>query len=123
MSGCTSCKTVQLHQEKLGEHYTYYKSDAFLYRGDVVIYTLQDGTHERVTVQRTTPQGIITSTSQFIPYQKMVSLKRKELSIPKTAAAAGAGSALAALAIFGLGMGAGFCGFLKGSARAIVSAL
>lgn len=108
VSGCTSGKTVTLHQQKLTSDYSFYKSDPNLFAGDIVTYRLINGSHETITVQSTTPQGIITSTGQSIPYKEMISLERKEVSEVKTLAAICAGAALATIALYGFAIGAGF---------------
>ncbi|EAA2780331.1 hypothetical protein OP063_004683 [Salmonella enterica subsp. enterica] len=118
LAGCTSYDQVQLRQQQLSSDYTYYKLSPPLYTGDIVQYKLKDGSHETVTVQNTTPQGIITSTDQVIPYKDMISLERKDFSKGKTAAAVGAGvgaTAVVLITVFAVTLGAGFAAILAGS--------
>ncbi|WP_411177290.1 hypothetical protein ACHQI7_27295 (plasmid) [Klebsiella oxytoca] len=118
MTGCTSYDSVQVRQQQLNNNYTYYKLDPPLYAGDVVQYRLKNGNHDTITVQNTQPQGLITSTGQFILYKDMVSLERKDVSKGKTAAAVGAGvgtTAVVLVAIFAITLGAGFAAIIAGS--------
>lgn len=118
MTGCTSYDPILLHQQQLNNSYTFYKLEPPLYKGDVVQYKLKDGSNDAITIQRTTPQGLVTNTGQFIPYKDIVSLERKDISKGKTAAAVGAGAgatAVVLVAIFAITLGAGFAAILTGS--------
>lgn len=118
MTGCTSYNPVQLRQQQLNNSYTYYKIDPPLYAGDVVQYKLKNGYHSTITVQSIQPQGLRSSSGQFIPYKDMVSLERKDISKGKTAAAVGAGAgatAVVLISIFAITLGAGFAAIIAGS--------
>ncbi|MFJ5159691.1 hypothetical protein ACIP6T_11010 [Pantoea sp. NPDC088449] len=112
LTGCSTYKPVQLHQESLNNEYSYYKTHPYLYSGDVVKYTLKDGRHETITVQSTTPQGIIISSEHLIPYNQIVAIERRDLSTVKTVAFVGASSAVAFIAFMGIMTGALFAALL-----------
>ncbi|MGG2141449.1 hypothetical protein [Symbiopectobacterium sp. RP] len=118
MTGCTSYYPVQLRQQQLNNSYTYYKLDPPLYAGDVVQYKLKNGSHDTITIQSIKPQGLITSSGQFIPYEDMVSFERKDISKGKTAAAVGAGAAATVVVlatVFAITLGAGFAAMIAGT--------
>ncbi|WRH15221.1 hypothetical protein GC087_06045 [Pantoea sp. JZ2] len=117
LGGCTSYDSVQLDKHQLNDDYTFYKLSPPLYEGDVVRYKLTDGVSNTITVKKATPQSIISSTEQTIPFKDMAVLERKEISKGKTAAAAAAGiggTAVVVGAILLIGLGAGFAAVLSG---------
>lgn len=68
-----------------------------------------------MTIQKVTPQSLITSTGQVIPLSDLTSLDRKDISKGKTAAAVGAGvgvTALAIAAIFAATLSAGLAAMM-----------
>lgn len=77
MSGCSTYDTVQVKPKKLDSNYSYYLLNPPLYEGDIVQYKLKDGSRNTVTVQKTTPQSLLTSTGQVVPFDDMVSLDKK----------------------------------------------
>ncbi|EAO9510224.1 hypothetical protein AIQ85_15470 [Salmonella enterica] len=99
MTGCSTFNPVQLRQHQLERNYTYYLLDPPLYEGDVVQYKCKDGSQDTVTIQKVTPQSLITSTDQVIPLADLTSLEKKDISKGKTAAAVGAGAGVTAVAI------------------------
>lgn len=88
-TGCTSYNPVQLRQQQLKNNYSYYKPSPPLYAGDVVQLRIKNGSHDTITVQSITPQGLVTSTGKTIFYKEITCLKRKDISKIKTAAAVG----------------------------------
>lgn len=91
LSGCSSYNPVQLHHEKLSDHYSYFKITPPLYAGDVVELKHKNGSQENVTVQSTTPHAIVSTSGQTIEFADITSLKRKDFSIGKTVGLVGAG--------------------------------
>ncbi|EJB3562071.1 hypothetical protein MT158_003831 [Salmonella bongori] len=68
-----------------------------------------------MTIQKVTPQSLITSTGQVIPLSDLTSLERKDISKGKTAAAVGAGVGVTALviaAIFAATLSAGLAAMM-----------
>ncbi|HBA7544044.1 TPA: hypothetical protein J1Y36_002895 [Escherichia coli] len=117
MSGCSTYDAVQVKSKKLDSNYSYYLLNPPLYEGDIVQYKLKDGSRNTVTVQKTTPQSLLTSTGQVVPFDDMVSLDKKDISKGKTAAAVGAGAgatAIVMIAVFAVTLGAGFAAILAG---------
>ncbi|EEX4923870.1 hypothetical protein D0720_003961 [Escherichia albertii] len=117
MSGCSTYDAVQVKPKKLDSNYSYYLLNPPLYEGDIVQYKLKDGSRNTVTVQKTTPQSLLTSTGQVVPFDDMVSLDKKDISKGKTAAAVGAGAgatAIVMIAVFAVTLGAGFAAILAG---------
>ncbi|EAR7789460.1 hypothetical protein H5N72_000720 [Salmonella enterica] len=117
MTGCSTFNPVQLrqHQLELERNYTYYLLDPPLYEGDVVQYKCKDGSQDTVTIQKVTPQSLITSTDQVIPLADLTSLEKKDISKGKTAAAVGAGvgvTAVAIAAIFAATLSAGLAAMI-----------
>lgn len=78
---------------------TYYLLDPPLYEGDVVQYKRKDSSQDTVTIQKVTPQSLITSTDQVTPLVDLTSLEKKDISKGETAAAVGAGVGVTALVI------------------------
>ena len=118
ITGCTSYDSVRLDKQQLNDSYTFYKIDPPLYEGDVVRYRLKNSTIRTATVKKTTPQGIISTTEQMIPFKEIVTLERKYLSKGKTVAAVGTGVGGAAIVIgtvLLIGFGVGFAAVLSGS--------
>jgi hypothetical protein len=105
LTGCTAYNPVQLRQQQLNDHYTYFRTDPPLYEGDVIQYKLKDGRQNIRIVQRTTPHGIITNTSQFIDFKDMTALERREISKVKTATAMVTGTMLVPVAVLGMSLG------------------
>lgn len=117
VSGCSSYDSVQVKPKKLENNYSYYLLNPPLYEGDVVQYKLKNGSHDTVTVQKTTPQGMLTSTGQVVAFDNMVSLDKKDISKGKTVAAVGAGvgvTAIVIVAVFAVALGAGFAAIATG---------
>ncbi|EAW2113231.1 hypothetical protein EZL79_06050 [Salmonella enterica subsp. enterica] len=115
MTGCSTFNPVQLRQHQLERNYTYYLLDPPLYEGDVVQYKCKDGSQDTVTIQKVTPQSLITSTDQVIPLADLTSLEKKDISKGKTAAAVGAGvgvTAVAIAAIFAATLSAGLAAMI-----------
>lgn len=77
MTGCSTYNPIQLRQHQLERNYTYYLLDPPLYEGDVVQYKCKDGSQDTVTIQKVTPQTLITSTDQVIPLADLTSLEKK----------------------------------------------
>lgn len=125
LSGCTSYNSLQLSKQQLpavstqtSTPYTYYKIDPPLYNGDVVQYVLQSGEKGTITVKKTTPQTLISDDGRVINLSDLASLKRKDISKGKTAAAVGTGVAttvVVATLVFTAVIGAGFAGMLSAS--------
>lgn len=116
MSGCSTYDAVQVKPKKLDSNYSYYLLNPPLYEGDIVQYKLKDGSRNTVTVQKTTPQSLLTSTGQVVPFDDMVSLDKRYIE-RKTAAAVGAGAgatAIVMIAVFAVTLGAGFAAILAG---------
>ncbi|HEA0309450.1 TPA: hypothetical protein RU564_004381 [Salmonella enterica] len=71
-----------------------------------------------MTIQKVTPQSLITSTDQVIPLADLTSLEKKDISKGKTAAAVGAGvgvTAVAIAAIFAATLSAGLAAMIVNS--------
>ncbi|EAA8389187.1 hypothetical protein AH448_10890 [Salmonella enterica subsp. diarizonae] len=118
MTGCSTYNPVQLRQHQLERNYIYYLLDPPLYEGDVVQYKCKDGSQDTVTIQKVTPQSLITSTDQVIPLADLTSLEKKDISKGKTAAAVGAGvgvTAVAIAAIFAATLSAGLAAMIVNS--------
>lgn len=125
LSGCSSYNALQLSKQQLPEvsnptstPYTYYKIDPPLYNGDVVQYELQNGSSGTMTVKKTTPQTLISDKGLVINLSDLASLKRKDISKGKTAAAVGTGVAttvVVAAVVFTAAVGAGFAAMLSAS--------
>ncbi|MBS9200139.1 hypothetical protein KER63_25265 [Escherichia coli] len=118
MSGCSTYEAVQVRPKKFENNYSYYLLSPPLYEGDVVQYKLKDGSRDTVTVQKTTPRALLTSTGQVVPFDNIVSLDKKDISEGKTAAAIGAGvgaTAVVVVAVFAVALGAGFASIIAGS--------
>ncbi|WP_411177268.1 hypothetical protein ACHQI7_27200 (plasmid) [Klebsiella oxytoca] len=117
MSSCSTYDSVQVKPKKLENNYSYYLLYPPLYEGDVVQYKLKDGSRDTVTVQTTTPQALLTSTGQVVPFGDIVSLDKKDISKGKTAAAIGVGAgatAVVIVAVFAVALGAGFAAIVSG---------
>ncbi|ECJ3938079.1 hypothetical protein YT28_14070 [Salmonella enterica subsp. salamae] len=99
MTGCSTYNPIQLRQHQLERNYTYYLLEPPLYEGDVVQYKCKDGSQDMVTIQKVTPQTLITSTDQVIPLADLTSLEKKDISKGETAAAVGAGVGVTAVVI------------------------
>jgi hypothetical protein len=123
VSGCSSYKSLELSQQQVhtfsaSSDYIYYKIDPPLYGGDVVQYSLRNGSSGTLTVKRTTPQTLISEDGLVINLSDLVSLKRKEISKGKTAAAVGTGvvtTVVVVTAVVGLAFGAGMVAMLSAS--------
>ncbi|EDW4547843.1 hypothetical protein VQZ12_002659 [Salmonella enterica] len=118
MTGCSTYNPVQLRQHQLERNYTYYLLAPPLYEGDVVQYKCKDGSQDTVTIQKVTPQSLITSTDQVIPLADLTSLEKKDISKGKTAAVVGAGvgvTAVAIAAIFAATLSAGLAAMIVNS--------
>lgn len=116
--GMFNLNPVQLRQHQLERNYTYYLLDPPLYEGDVVQYKCKDGSQDTVTIQKVTPQSLITSTDQVIPLADLTSLEKKDISKGKTAAVVGAGvgvTAVAIAAIFAATLSAGLAAMIVNS--------
>lgn len=118
MTGCSTYNPIQLRQHQLERNYTYYLLDPPLYEGDVVQYKCKDGSQDMVTIQKVTPQTLITSTDQVIPLADLTSLEKKDISKGETAAAVGAGVGVTAVviaAIFAATLSAGLAAMIVNS--------
>ncbi|PKE28480.1 hypothetical protein CWS43_20830 [Rahnella sp. AA] len=123
LSGCSSYNSLELSQQQVhssstSADYTYYKIEPPLYDGDVVQYSLRDGSRGTLTIKRTTPQTLMGDDGHVINLSELVSLKRKEISKGKTAAAVGTGAAATVVvvaAVVGLAFGAGMIAMLSAS--------
>lgn len=81
-------------------------------------YSLRNGSSGTLTVKRTTPQTLISEDGLVINLSDLVSLKRKEISKGKTAAAVGTGvvtTVVVVTAVVGLAFGAGMVAMLSAS--------
>lgn len=114
LSGCSAYNPVDLHTRKLDGGYSYYQSDTYLAKGDKVRYTLKNGHKENITVQSTTPQGIITSAGHFVPYDEILTLEHEDPDKLKILGVIAVGSALAAIWLFGFGLGYGMAALVPG---------
>lgn len=99
ITGCSTYNPIKLRQQQIYNSHLYYKLDPPLYAGDVVQYRLNNGSKHSSTVKKTTPQGIVTSSDELIPYKDITSLERKDFSKGKTAAAIGAGAGVTVIVI------------------------
>lgn len=71
-----------------------------------------------MTIQKVTPQTLITSTDQVIPLADLTSLEKKDISKGETAAAVGAGVGVTAVviaAIFAATLSAGLAAMIVNS--------
>ncbi|SRR5471030_533428 len=123
MTGCSSYNSLKLSKQELEKNslsspYTYYKIDPPLYNGDVVQYSLRSGDSATITIKKTTPQTLVSDEGQVINLGDIASLKRKEISKGKTAAAVGTGvvtTAVVVAVVFTVAVGAGFAAMLSAS--------
>lgn len=124
-SGCTSYNSLYLSKQQFPEVSSsiptsniYYKIDPPLYNGDIVQYELQNGSSGTMMVKNVTPQTLISDKGFVINLSDLTSLKRKDISKGKTAAAVSAGVAttvVVAAVVFTAAIGVGFAAMLAGS--------
>lgn len=99
LDGCTSYHVVNLRQQKLKNHYIYYKIDPHVYAGDIIQLTHKDGSKDRMTVQSITLHAIISTTGQVIEFDDITSIERKDFSTVKTVALVGASTLLVVVSL------------------------
>lgn len=91
LSGCSANEPVKLRQEQLERNYIYYSISPPLYKGDVIQYKYKDGSQNTATIQKVTPQSLVTSNGQIISLADVISLEKKIFSKGRTSAAIGVG--------------------------------
>ncbi|WP_293792632.1 hypothetical protein [uncultured Pantoea sp.] len=99
LGGCTSYHAVNLRQQQLKNHYTYYKIAPPVYAGDIIKLTHKDGSKDRITVQSITLHAIISTTGQIIEFDDITSIERKDFSKVKTVALVGASTLLVVVSL------------------------